>query len=339
VRRVKLTLLFACKLLGAFALARRLTRRHLKILCYHGFALDDEVGFRPKLFIEPRAFEERMSWLEGLRFQVLPLGQAVEGLYNGSLPDNAVAITIDDGFHSVARAAAPVLARHRFPATVYVTSYYVKHSVPIFRLTIQYMLWKTARKRVRLHGRPWTSDQEFDLSSPAQRDALAQQLIEHGEVLGSEQDRQRLCREFGQLLDVPFETINQARLLNLMTPAELGSLAAQGIDVQLHTHRHRLPVDDEFGVRREIEDNRCTLAPWVPGPLEHFCYPSGLWHPRQAQWLDTLGIKSSTTCLPGLNSSRTPRHALRRFLDGSNIHALEFEAAVSGFLDLVKGRR
>ena len=123
--------------------------------------------------------------------------------------------------------------------------------------------------------------------------------------------------------------------MSLMSPNELRELADAKLSVELHTHRHTFPQDAQDIAEREIADNRKALSQWFAGEKRHFCYPSGLFHERQHAWLDQMGVKSSVTCLPGLNSDTTPRHALRRFLDGENIHRLEFEAALSGLTDLV----
>ncbi|WP_164886655.1 polysaccharide deacetylase family protein [Piscinibacter defluvii] len=301
--------------------------------------MGDEAVFRPKLFITREVFERRMAFLRRQGVRVLPLDQAVNEMYEGRLPDNSVSITIDDGFHSVAGVAAPVLSRHGFPSTVYVTSYYVKHAVPVFRLVVQYMFWKTGCRRISFVGCDWHPDGEIDLSNSSSRERLAEQCIRHGEALEDEDQRMRLCKQLGQLLDVPFQGIVEQRILHLMTPEELRGLRAHAMDVQLHTHRHRFPLDSEAGARQEIEDNRRSLAEWLPSAqFVHFCYPSGIWDSRQWQCLDAMGVKSATTCVPGLNSAATPRHALHRFLDGDDIHPLEFEAAVSGFSDLIMRR-
>lgn len=56
----------------------------------------------------------------------------------------------------------------------------------------------------------------------------------------------------------------------------------------------------------------------------------------QWEWVQDLHIKSSTTCVAGLNTAKTPQHALRRFLDGDDVHELEFEAALCGLSDLFR---
>lgn len=330
MRRAKLALFWLCHHSGVFALSRWLTRRHLKILCYHGLALEDECAFRPKLFISPAAFASRLDTLARRGMCVLPLQDAVRRLYAGTLPANAVVITLDDGFHSVHRLAAPCLQRHGFAATVYVTSYYVRHAVPIFRLVVQYMFWKT--RQTHLPPQAWCALGAVDLTKPAHKNQALWDCIRHGEGLADEAQRSHLCEALGVLLDTPYADIVQSRKLQLMVPAELQALAQSGVDVQLHTHRHVFPMD-QAQAQREIADNRAALQHWVAGALCHFCYPSGLWSPRQWAWLDAMGVHSAVTCLPGLNGPRTPRYALRRFLDGDNIHPLEFEAALSGLPD------
>lgn len=325
----KVLVYYACRALGLFRLARWLTRRRLKILCYHGFEMGDEAAFRPKLFIRPAEFERRLATIARYRLRVLPLGQAVDALYAGSLPADALAITIDDGFYSTHEKALPLLQRFGFPATVYVTSYYVEHPNPVFRLAVQYMFHATAQPSLEWQG------QRYDLADPVQRQRAAWECIRAGEQ-ASEPERVALCERLGELLGTPYGPIAASKTLNLMTPAQLAALEAAGVAVELHTHRHLLPPDDRQAVHREIADNRAALRRWVGRDCRHFCYPSGLFDQRQWPWLDEMGVASSTTCLPGMNSRHTPRHGLRRFLDGANIHQLEFEAALSGFSDIVR---
>jgi peptidoglycan/xylan/chitin deacetylase (PgdA/CDA1 family) len=271
--------------------------------------------------------------------QVMCLDNAIKALYSGTLPANALVITIDDGFHSVHRLAAPLLRQHGLPATVYVTTYYVERPNPIFRLAVQYMFWKSRADSYLPPDDIGTTGERFDLSDPAQRERAAWSVIRHGETGCTEDQRHALSGKVGRQLRVPYEDIVQGRALHLMTPAELNTLADFGLTVELHTHRHVFPDDDSLAAKREIEDNRATLRRLMNRAPDHFCYPSGLWTEQQWGWLDAMGVRTSSTCVPGLNSRDTPRHALRRFLDGANIHQVEFEAALCGFSDLLRGLR
>jgi peptidoglycan/xylan/chitin deacetylase (PgdA/CDA1 family) len=114
---MKQRLLAVCKALGMFELSRRLTRRKLRILCYHGLWLGGEPHYGDCLFIDATHFKERMEWLAASCYSVLPLDEALDRLDHCTLPDNPVVITIDDGWHSTYRGMLPVLTRLSLPAT------------------------------------------------------------------------------------------------------------------------------------------------------------------------------------------------------------------------------
>jgi peptidoglycan/xylan/chitin deacetylase (PgdA/CDA1 family) len=326
--------LIIAKYLGLFHLARWLTADALRILCYHGFAFRDEAQFRPKLFMTPATFERRLALLARHRFPVLPLDEALRRLADGSLPRGATVITIDDGFYSVHALAAPLLEAYGFPATAYVSTYYVEHQAPIYRLAVQYLFWRAPRRTVRFDGYDWVADGSLDLHDAAATTGVMWDIIRYGEERGDEAQRGRIARELAAALDVDLDWVLASRALSLMTHEELRGLAARGVDVQLHTHRHRLAADSEAAVRDEIETNRRVLAQAVGAPPDHLCYPSGVWAAAQWPWLERLGVKSATTCLAGLNYRATPVLGLRRFLDAENISAIAFEAELFGFLEL-----
>ncbi len=336
MRKVKLAFLFACKAIGLFRIMGWVTRHRLRILCYHGFSLSDEAAFRPKLFISVERFEKRLQSLRRYRMRVVPLDEAIERLYARALPDRSTVITFDDGFHSFYELAVPCLKRYGFPATVYVTTYYVRKAAPIFRLVVQYMFWKTKRRSIALVAVPWSNDRSVDLTNSEERAKVVWECIDYGEQRCAEDQRRDICAELGRLLGVSYDEIVKSRSLHLMSPEELGSLPAADVSVGLHTHRHRFPADDRASAEREIAENRAELDRCTGRTAPHFCYPSGSWAEFQWEWLQDLHIKSSTTCVPGLNTAGTPRYALLRFLDGDDVHELEFEAALCGLSDLLR---
>lgn len=326
------------KYLGLFIAARRLTRRRVRILCYHGFNLGDESDFRPKLFIRTETFERRMRYLATHGYRIISLDDACAGLAAGRHPDHAVVITVDDGFYSVYRSALRVLKQHAFPATAYISTYYVANANPIFRLSVQYIFWKTRAAALDVSALGLPLEGVVPIGTPSQKHALTWEIIRFAEAEMTEDARCRLASQLGERLGVDYARINESRCFSLMTPDEIRELAGEGVDVQLHTHRHRLP-DDAAGVEREIVQNRQVLEPLVGRRLVHFCYPSGAWSTSHWPALESVGIVSATTCLPGLNGPQTPRLRLQRFLDGEQIAAITFEAEVSGFGDVARTAR
>jgi len=331
---LKTVLLKVSKLLGLFWIARRITRRRLRILCYHGFELKDESQFRPKLFIRCDTFRNRLDYLRFRGYPVLNIDSALAQLTDDTLPDCATVITIDDGFFSVSEIGAKLLRDFSFPSTLYASSYYVVKQNPIFRLMVQYLFWKAEGRSFDISEVNSSLTGHTDLS-PACKDETIWKIIRFGEENCDEAQRLEITQRLANLLELPYDQFFQSRHMGLMTPTELQTLEAAGMEVQLHTHRHRFPDDEQVAVA-EIMDNKRVLEPILGKVLHHFCYPSGLWSRNQWPWLASLGITDAVTCEPGLNSKTTPRLALRRFLDGENIKQIEFEAEMSGFSEILR---
>lgn len=329
-----------CKVLGLFRLARRLTREDLRILCYHGFVLEDEDKFRESLFVSRDFFERRMRHLRDEGYRVLPLGEAVERLGAGTLPAAPVTITIDDGFHSVHAVARDVLSAHGFPSTLYLTSYYFEKGTPIFQLAVDYMCWKSPRRRVDLSrlGIPALAEATDVAFTREVRKWASGQIFAHGSVELDEDGRIALCRQVADCLDVDYDRIRRGRLLSLISPDEARELEASGMAIELHTHRHHFP-DCLPAAQDELRENRAAVEPVIDRRMQHFCYPSGKWSSTHPPLLQRDGVKSATTCEAGLARRGANRFALPRILDDNRVSQIEFEAEVSGFSELVRRAR
>ena len=334
---IKLAFLTAAKWLGLFHLSRYLYRDALIILCYHGFAYEDEHRFRPSLFMTVGKLERRLAWLTKNGFCVLGLEESVERLYESSLPARSVAITIDDGFRSVGELAGPVFQRYKMPTTLYVTSYYVQKKTPIFRLIMQFMNWKTDQKPECLQGIVNGLPVEEQARIDRNKEPIWQ-LIDYGERYLTEEQRVALSIKVAQKLQVDYAHIRETGMMSLLTEREILALAGIGIDVQLHTHRHTLP-DEQDEAEGEIRDNRAVLEPLLRRPLKHFCYPSGVWNRDHWSILKKLGVRTAVTCDPGLNDRTAPPLGLRRLLDNEDMAQIEFEAELYGFKELMRNAR
>ena len=325
--------LIVAKLFGLFQIARYMTHDGLRIICYHGIAVAEEYKYRSRLFIRKELFRRRIEYLRRKRYPILPLGEAVEALALDRLPPCATVVTMDDGWEGVYSVALPIIKELATPVTLYVPTYYIEHPMPVFSVTLAYLFWRTKARRVELPGGLGT----YALDSQAeQAEALAQ---EFGASLPAA-DRLKFLKEMAEALDVSFEEIETQHLFRALDEQQLRQLADAGVDIQLHSHSHQWSVDDSrTTVEAEIADNRRFLENVVSRPLEHFCYPSGIYGPHQGEWLAALGVKSATTIEPGLNYPDTPRFALRRLVDGHPVSDIEFEAEITGFMEIVRALR
>jgi peptidoglycan/xylan/chitin deacetylase (PgdA/CDA1 family) len=330
---VKQRALELAKASGGFALTRRVLPRHLRILAYHGLWTTAGFEFGDRLFINPDQFERRMTWLKKSRYPVLDLDTAICGLADGTLPENSVVITIDDGWKSTYTHMLPILEQLRLPATAYITTWYAKKESPVINVALNYVL-----QRSTVAGFTWRSPAGPELNVP----------------LGGEENRQRGALKLDQMLhELPFaERLHQLREIcglagvptepwwsegqfHLMNREEIRLARSRGLSLQLHTHRH-INVDAELGLLPgELCENRSFLAEACNSDdFHHFCYPNGRYHPQASEFLAAAGVRSAVLTQHGLNPPDADPFALRRFLDGRSVTQAEFEAYLCGALDL-----
>lgn len=313
----------AQRALGAYA-------RRLRILAYHGLWTTPGHQFGDRLFMGPAQFEARMRALATGPYALLGLGEAVERLYAGTLPKWPVVVTIDDGWASTFSHMLPILERWRVPATCYVTSWHVERQVPIAGVAIRYLLEAAPAWPAAFDGVP--------LDRAAFEPTFAA-LNAHIRAEKGPQARLDRLLALAGALGVDPAPLLAGRQFHAMTADEVSEAAARGLDIQLHTHRHR-GMGAANTIAREIADNAAVLAPLVGGghKLAHFCYPSGNYIAGAGAALAPLGVKSATTTVAGLNTAATDRYFLKRFLDGRSVGEGEWRAYLSGGLELLPRR-
>ena len=316
-------------------------RQRLLILCYHGICLEDENQWRPFLYMTPELFGRRLEMLQDKQYTVLPLSEALERLYRKDLPPRSVALTFDDGNYDFYQQAWPLLRQHGFPVTVYVSTYYSELQRPVFHLMLSYLLWK-ARGVGQVDLKEFGIDVPCDLRPAEHREQVATRMALNvtGQNLSGEEKDQYAAKLAAQL-NIDYTRLRQKRILQLMNRDEIRELATEGVDFQLHTHRHRTPSDERL-FRREIQDNRASLAGAISGKRQHFCYPSGAYQPDFLSWLAKEEVVSSTTCDTGLATPETNALLLPRLVDTDARTDLDFESWLCGvghFLSMRKRAR
>lgn len=331
LKTAKKSVLALSKMFGLFRLvgSSRWRQQHLLVLCYHSISMDDEHEWDPRMYMDPKLFESRMRALATHGASVLPFASALEMLRNGSLPPRSIAITFDDGTADFHARVLPILEKYRFPALVYLTTYFTAHQVPVYHLICPYMLWK-ARHRTLNVRELIGEDATFHLQRAAERDRLAQAMHSHVRKRGFTQ-KQRM-EHLGRLADVlqlDFGDIVRKRIIQLMTPEEVRDITRRGIDVQLHTHRHRTPRDLQAFTREIVQNREEILRMTAQTPL-HFCYPSGIVHPEFPAWLRECGVATATTCESGLVAKDTEPLLIPRVVDVASLSPLEFESWICG---------
>ena len=150
LRTLKQACLTAGRSCGLFKLASSSHFRNsrLLVLGYHGVSLADEHQWKPALFLSVDTFRRRMEALKRGGCTVLGLEEGVSLIAAGKLPERAVVLTFDDGTCDFYRVVWPILKEFGYPATLYLTTYYVELPYPIPLPIWSYMLWKAGSLRV-----------------------------------------------------------------------------------------------------------------------------------------------------------------------------------------------
>jgi peptidoglycan/xylan/chitin deacetylase (PgdA/CDA1 family) len=333
--RLRSVVLYSARSLGVFALAQFLTRRRLRILCYHGFSSGDEHEVLPHVFMRRETFVRRMQILKSRRIPVIALTEALNRLRAGKVDNAETVITFDDGWASNLNVAAPVLEALRFPACIYVTTEHLDAGSEVFNVALYYMLCRTPRSTLKLEGLDTTIDGSYDLEQDP--GAVHRSLVAAVErAFPSLSDRQQLLVPISAALGFDLGEILRGDRFRLMQRGEIAAMHRRGFDIELHTHTHHLPAASFGQTQDEIVRNRGALAEILGVDKNHFCYPSGEYGQRHLEWLPRLGIVSATTCEPGFNGRKTDILQLRRYLDSEAVSDISFEAEICGLRELAR---
>jgi peptidoglycan/xylan/chitin deacetylase (PgdA/CDA1 family) len=238
----------------------------LSILIYHR-VLPRPDPLLPSL-PDVRSFDRQMALLKRC-FTVLPLGMAVRCLRQQRLPPRAAAITFDDGYADNAEYALPILQRHGLSATFFIASAYLNG------------------------GQMWNDD-----------------VIAHARLVGlSPAALDDLLR---QLKYLPFEQrLRAASALApphdgklMLTTAQLQALAAAGMEIGAHTHRHPiLSAVPDAEALADITQGKAELEAITQAPVTLFAYPNGKpgadYHQRHVDMVNQLGFEAAVSTVAG----------------------------------------
>jgi peptidoglycan/xylan/chitin deacetylase (PgdA/CDA1 family) len=224
----------------------------LRILFYHRVSDDPD-----PLAVTPAAFAAQMAHLARQGYTVLDVPRAASLLDGGEVPPRTIGLSFDDGFRDVVENAGPVLERHGFSATVYLTTGVVDGRASF----------------------PW-----YDRQPP---------VMSWDEILA------------------------------------LDGRGTFGFEAHTITHPNLLLVDDVRAVD-EISGSRQELAQRLGRPVTSFCYPAGLYGPRERALVADAGYQTAASCEPGVNDGRTDRLELRRRQIDARDGMLDFRAKLGG---------
>jgi peptidoglycan/xylan/chitin deacetylase (PgdA/CDA1 family) len=273
------------------------------ILSYHRIN-DDNDPFFPSL---PSAvFERHMAYL-ARSYRVLTVEELVEKIHRGTVPRNALAITFDDGYRDNLTHAAPILARHGLPATIFLATGFIGTSeVPWFDRVAMAFKSTTAASIVA----PWGG--RLELSRVDDRWAAVEKALAYLKGLGDDEFRRRL----DELLNALAFTDQRWGKGWMLEWDDVQALAGLGFSIGAHTVHH--PILSRVSVERartEIEGSRTMIESACGFTPKAFAYPNGKpadYNSAVQRLVKDAGFTCAVTTQFGLNTRQTPVYELRR---------------------------
>lgn len=338
VRYSQYNILLLAKYTGLFALSRMLTAKKIRIIAWHGIWLGGS-HFGNFLYMTEKTFSRRLQLLKKWRYPVMSLSAILEGRDLGNLPALSTAITIDDGWYGTYQFMLPALERHSFPATVYLTTYYCVKQSPVMDVALAYCFSVADAERCPQLHIPSFNYGPVPTRTPEHRRQALASARDHVQSLDSDAARQAFLHALCKELSIDYQAMIAERWFHLMSPLEVADAAERGFRFELHTHRHRTYHAGKNCLETEIAINRSLIRFMSGQECAHFCYPGGMFSSENREILRKLNIASATTTRVGLVDGKSWSHALPRLIDGEEVSELEFEAEMSGFIELTRPLR
>jgi peptidoglycan/xylan/chitin deacetylase (PgdA/CDA1 family) len=259
---------------GAFSAIRWTKRKRLRILMYHRFP-------------DREAIAKQCAHIRA-HYTLVSLTQTADWLLGGGgWPDNALVVTVDDGYRDFYRVAYPVFREHDIPATVYLVTEFLDR---------RQWLWVDRVRWAYLNS-------PAGLGTPEQRRKAAYDAIEAAKQMPN-QDRLAWLDQLPAELRVrvPEEAPPE---YEPMTWDEVREAARGGIEFGAHTRTH--PILSMLGGERdlsaEIAGSKRVVEEQLGRTVDHFCYPNGSardFTPAATQVVRDAGFRTATTTFPGL---------------------------------------
>jgi peptidoglycan/xylan/chitin deacetylase (PgdA/CDA1 family) len=331
---LKQIILHGIELSGLNCLARFGTRRRLLGLCYHSVVSDSSPpnDARTRIAVTVTQFNEQLKELRN-HWTPVSLTQIRNAIdKNIPLPDRAVHLSFDDGYKNNLTLAAPLLARHEIPATIFVTTSLVgTHNQLIWALEIHERLVRLLDSKVEIGG----ITHSLHPPETPQRTKESLELLHRIKCLPVE-ERENLLRFLRNRTELDLTPFWKRELYEFLNWDELRLLHKQGIEIGAHTHSHPvLSSLNQTELNRELRESKECLEGELGVECDVLAYPFGSEYDFSEQVIETarrLGFRLAFTLQDCRNTT---------VLDAMRIHriCIHREHSLASFRALISGLR
>jgi peptidoglycan/xylan/chitin deacetylase (PgdA/CDA1 family) len=331
---LKQIILYGVESVGLNYWSRFWTRRRLLGLCYHSVVSDNspQNDARTRIAVTVTQFEEQLKELRK-HWTPVSLAQIRNAVaQNIPLPDQAVHVSFDDGYRNNLTLAAPLLARYKIPATIFITTNLIgTHGQLIWALEIHERLVGLSDSNIEIGG---TSYSLHPPETP-QRTEESLELLSRIKRLPVK-ERENLLHFLRNRTEPDLTPFWKRELYEFLDWDELRLLHKQGIEIGAHTLSHPvLSSLNQMELEGELRESKECLEGEVGVECDVLAYPFGSEYDFSEQVIETaqrIGFRLAFTLQNCRNAT---------VLDAMRIHriCIHREHSLASFRALISGLR
>ena len=247
----------------------------ITILTYHRVAPASAAGdFEDgTVDVTPEAFDGHLAFAKRW-FDIIGMDDLLAFVRGGSLPQNPILFTFDDGYLDNRTAALPILQKHGARATFFISTTYVDDRRLFWWDRLSYMVKRSTRERVAID---YPARAAFPLTNAAERReaflGLQRFITGHFGI-----DLWRFLDEVAGGTGVALSREDERRFAAdmILTWDDVKALRAAGMDIQSHTRDHCiLSTLGDTELRTELGKSREILEGVLREPVRALSYPVG----------------------------------------------------------------
>ena len=246
------------------------------------------------------------------QFSLISLGDAVQGLRDGSLPPRAACVTFDDGYADNFSVALPILKEMQIPATFFVATGFLGGG----------RMWNdTVIESVR-HFPERTLDLTerdlgiFDISTDIKKYGVLEELLLKLKYFPPERRRDEVAFIEGQAgTDLPNDM--------MMSPEQVRKLHSSGMEIGAHTVNHPILANIDLAeATKEMQEGKDYLEKLLGGSVRLFAYPNGKpgqdYRAEHVVLAQELGFEAAVSTAWGAATAGTDFWQIPRFTPWDN---------------------
>ncbi len=274
-------------------------------------------------------------------YQPVSLELISECLETGrSLPDNSIAVTVDDGYRDFFLYAYPIFRDYQIPSTAFLVSDFLDQKSWLWWDRIEYAFERTSEPSISFQ---WPNGKIHNLALETSSQKLhASSFIVEAMIAIENTERLKLIELIPKMLGVQLPAIPPPELSPLCW-SEVTEMSRTGVEFGAHTETHPIlsRIHDAGTIREEIEGCKLRIENELRQPVLRFAYPNGKVADINKQIVDAVkraGFRTAVTSERGLNFDDADPFLLRRIGVEAVGATPYFQELLAGIIDARGGK-